>query len=86
MYNKKAQWNWIVAAAIALLILVVSWFIVNKSLGTSNKELTNLQSCEGRNGQCKSSCSDNEISYSSGLGCGSGDYKDKKFCCIPEQT
>jgi len=86
MKHKKAMWNFVVAGAIAILLLVVSWYIVKKFLGSSSHDLSNLQSCEGRNGHCLPSCSDNDMAYLNALGCGSGDYKDKKFCCIPQQT
>ena len=75
-----------VAAAIAILLLVVSWYIVKKYLGSSSTDLNNLQSCEGRNGHCRASCSDTDMGYPNALGCGSGAYKNEKFCCIPQQT
>ena len=84
--NKKAQWMWLVYAAIAIGVLVVTWFIVGNSLAGSKSNLDVFQTCKGQKGECKQSCSEGEIAHFKALGCGSGDYKGKEYCCLPSST
>ena len=83
--NRKAQWMWIVSAAIAIMLLVISWMIAGKSLGFSKKNIDVLQSCEGRQGHCapENGCKATETAFFKALGCGDKEEDPKKYCCIP---
>ncbi len=83
--NKKAfEWGWLVTGIIAVVILVVTIFIIGKGTSEANTNLGNFQSCKGQKGECEQSCGPGKVAYFKTLGCGSGDYKDKQYCCIPE--
>tara|TARA_Y100000294_G_C8314978_1_gene240311 strand:- start:233 stop:547 length:315 start_codon:yes stop_codon:yes gene_type:complete len=87
--NKKGQgqWMWLVGAAIAIGIFVITWIIAGGSLGVSKKNLAAFQSCEGQNGQCRSTaCNPGESQHYKQLGCGSGDFEGQDYCCLPENT
>lgn len=89
--NKKAQWMWLVYAAIAIGVLVVTWFIVGNSLAGSKSNLDVFQSCEGQKGHCEASesaCKPGETSFYKALGCGdekNPTTKNKPYCCSPSQ-
>ncbi len=83
--NKKGDvWFWMISGAIAVSILVISIFIIGKGTSSAKSNLDMFQSCEGQKGKCKQNCSQGETAHFKTLGCGSGDYKDKLYCCIPE--
>ena len=82
--NKKAMdWMIVVSAAIAVFVLAVTIVFIGKGTSEANTNLGNLQSCKGQKGECKKICLENEIGQFKALGCGSGDFKDKEYCCLP---
>ena len=84
--NKKAQWGKLAAIIVAIIFMVIVIFIIKNSLGSSKSNLDILQSCEGQKGQCKETCNTNEVEHYKALGCGSGNYKGKDYCCIPQNA
>ena len=85
--NKKAmEWMFMVSAVIAVLILVVTIFFIGRGTSEAKSNLDVFQSCKGQKGECKQTCSAGEVAQYKVLGCGSGDYKDKENCCLPQPT
>ena len=84
--NKKATVDWmiVVGAAIAVFVLAVTIVLIGRGTSEANTNLGNFQSCKGQKGECEQSCGPGKVAYFKTLGCGSGDYKDKQYCCIPE--
>lgn len=87
--NKKAQWMYIVSAAIAALLLVVAVILLRQSSAGTKANLNVFQTCEGQKGHCEESeakCYPGETAFKNILGC--GDEKDKNkakklICCLP---
>ncbi|MBI2658669.1 hypothetical protein HYX05_01020 [Candidatus Woesearchaeota archaeon] len=75
--------NMIIFAAIGLAVLVISIFFIGRGTSEAKSNLDVFQTCKGQNGECKQSCSEGEIAHFKALGCGSGDYKVKEYCCLP---
>jgi|GEM_PF-4535066 hypothetical protein len=87
--NKKADWNWLVGAAIATLILVITVFWIGRGTSEANTNLKAFQDCKARGGECKASeseCKSTETPLYKALGCGDekdATIKDKPYCCLP---
>ena len=85
--NKKAmEWMYVVSAIIAVLILVVTIFFIGRGTSEAKSNLDVFQSCEGQKGKCEHICPGDKTAQYKALGCGSGNYKDKEYCCLPPLT
>ncbi len=90
--DKKAQGltlNTVVIAVLVLVVLGVLLFIVYKYIYGAGSDIGQLSSCEARGegeAECvaKGDCKDGTAFYMMG-GCGKGDNKDQKYCCIPNE-
>lgn len=89
--DKKAQGltlNTVVIAVLVLVVLGVLLSIVYKYIYGAGSEIGQLSSCEarGEGAECvvSGACKDGTAFYMMG-GCGKGDNKDQKYCCIPNE-
>ncbi len=79
--NSKSQGisiNVVIIAVLALVVLVVLTFIFTGKVKIFSE---GLQSCEAKQGECKSSCSENEAKIAN-TNCPEGGAKENKICCV----